>query len=181
MQEIFREAGLSAGAVYLYFKSKDDLIVTIATERLAVVVEGLNDTMARGELPPLEELPMRLIGPLLLAHPDEGIERLAVQILSESQHNPAIAVLTGRVISMMLANLGRAIDMYKARGMIDPAIPSASVARVIAALVHGFIVQRSLDATLSEEMFFAGLQAFRARLPDGRSILDGATGDGAGE
>jgi AcrR family transcriptional regulator len=181
MQEIFREAGLSAGAVYLYFKSKDELIVTIATERLAVVVEGLNDLLAGGELPPLEELPMQLIGPLLLAHPDEGLERLAVQIFSESQHNPAIAALTNRVVTMMLGNLGRAVDLYKARGMIDPAIPSEPVARVIAALVHGFIVQRSLDATLTEATFFAGLQAFQARLPDGRSILDGATGDGAGK
>jgi len=165
MQEIFREAGLSAGAVYLYFKSKDELIATLATERLGKVLEGLKGLLAGNTLPPLEELPHELIGPLLLAHPDDGLERLAVQIFSESQHNPAIADLVGRVVSMMLGNLGRLVGLYKQQGIIDPAIPDESVARVIAALVHGFIVQRSVDPDLDPETFFAGLRAFEARVP----------------
>ena len=32
MADVIAEAGLSAGAVYLYFRSKDDIIVAVATQ-----------------------------------------------------------------------------------------------------------------------------------------------------
>ena len=39
MADVIREAGLSAGAVYLYFRSKDDIIVAVATQ-VCVMLEG---------------------------------------------------------------------------------------------------------------------------------------------
>ena len=36
MQDIFRETGLSAGAIYRYFKSKEDIVAAIAAEHRAV-------------------------------------------------------------------------------------------------------------------------------------------------
>jgi AcrR family transcriptional regulator len=165
MQDIFRESGLSSGAVYLYFKSKDELITTLVTDRLGEVARGLEHVLVEDELPPLEHLPEKVIRPFLQVNGGMEFERLAVQIFSESQHNPAITALTDQVLNMMLGLLIRAVDAYKTHGVIDPAIPSESVARVIASVVHGFIVQRSLDPELDPDVFLAGLQAFRANFP----------------
>src|ERR1700709_1034510 len=38
MQEVFREAGMSSGAFYLHFPSKDDLIVAIAEDNMRDVL-----------------------------------------------------------------------------------------------------------------------------------------------
>src|SRR5580698_1667629 len=42
MQDLFAEAGLSSGAVYRYFASKDDLIIAIAAESMQDVLEMIH-------------------------------------------------------------------------------------------------------------------------------------------
>ena len=42
MQDLFAEAGLSSGAVYRYFASKDDVIIAIAEENMRDVVEMIH-------------------------------------------------------------------------------------------------------------------------------------------
>src|SRR5688500_16314647 len=52
MQDIFREADLSPGAVYTYFFGKDDLIRAIADEGFALarrMFEGVDPGTSRGE------------------------------------------------------------------------------------------------------------------------------------
>src|ERR1700740_1311622 len=43
MQDLFAEAGLSSGAVYSYFASKDDVIAAIAEENRREVVAMIHD------------------------------------------------------------------------------------------------------------------------------------------
>lgn len=44
MQDVLAEAGLSAGGVYRYFASKEEIIVAIGQENLASVVAGVKET-----------------------------------------------------------------------------------------------------------------------------------------
>lgn len=162
MQDIFREAGLSSGAVYLYFKSKDELITTLVEDRMQAVADRVERAVVENKLPSLEQLPAQVIRPFLAVAGGSEFERLAIQIWSESQHNPAITMLTDKVLTLMLRLLTRAIEVYKAQGVVADDIPSESVARVIASIVHGFILQRSFEPELDPELFLAGLQAFRA-------------------
>ena len=43
MQDLFAEAGLSAGAVYRYFASKDEVIVAIAEENMREVLVTVHE------------------------------------------------------------------------------------------------------------------------------------------
>lgn len=47
MQDLFAEAGLSSGAVYLYFPGQDDVIVAIAKENMRDVTEMIHDAAIR--------------------------------------------------------------------------------------------------------------------------------------
>jgi TetR/AcrR family transcriptional regulator, transcriptional repressor of aconitase len=47
MQDLFAEAGLSAGAVYRYFASKEDMIIAIAEENMLDIVDMVHDVAAR--------------------------------------------------------------------------------------------------------------------------------------
>src|SRR5271154_3791247 len=55
MEEIIREAGLSAGAVYLYFRGKDELILAAISTYMASLRDLLFPILEREEaLPPLK-------------------------------------------------------------------------------------------------------------------------------
>ena len=44
--DIAREAGMAAGTIYLYFKTKDDILVSLFREKMARFVEALRKAMA---------------------------------------------------------------------------------------------------------------------------------------
>src|SRR6266568_1436364 len=60
MQDVFRESGLSAGAVYRYFKSKDQLIQAISAGVLGQMAAALEAALAEDPVPGPEQLVGRL-------------------------------------------------------------------------------------------------------------------------
>lgn len=46
VSDIAREAGIAAGTIYLYFKTKDDLLVTLFREKMAEFVDALRKAIA---------------------------------------------------------------------------------------------------------------------------------------
>jgi TetR/AcrR family transcriptional regulator, transcriptional repressor of aconitase len=46
MQDLFAEAGLSAGAVYRYFSSKDDMVLAIAEQSMREVIAMIHSFAA---------------------------------------------------------------------------------------------------------------------------------------
>src|SRR5262245_48816896 len=47
VSDIAREAGIASGTIYLYFKTKDEIIVTLFRERMAGWVASLRRYVAR--------------------------------------------------------------------------------------------------------------------------------------
>src|SRR3954469_21945833 len=56
MQDVFAESGLSAGAVYRYFKSKNEIIHAIATDKVGGAIVVLEQILKEDPIPPLEEI-----------------------------------------------------------------------------------------------------------------------------
>src|SRR5882757_7378061 len=54
VSEVAKEAGVADGTIYLYFKSKDDLLISLFENRMASVNEQLRAAIA--DLPPAEQL-----------------------------------------------------------------------------------------------------------------------------
>lgn len=74
MQDVFKEVGLSAGAVYRYFPGKEDIIAAITKETFAVI-RGAFEEASRMTPPPT---PDALLGRVLggvLAGEVHGLER----------------------------------------------------------------------------------------------------------
>jgi TetR/AcrR family transcriptional regulator, transcriptional repressor of aconitase len=162
MQAIFEEAGLSPGAVYRYFKSKEEIVQAIAAETLG----GFQDAMQAG--PPGEPLgPVELLERLFDAIASVGMRaerlRVAVQIWSEALRNPdvraGILALVGRLLEQLTDDLRDA----QRRGVLDPDLDPHAVARVLLAVGQGFVVQ----STWYEDL---DAQAFRAAA---RGLLEG--------
>ncbi|HXY66917.1 MAG TPA: helix-turn-helix domain-containing protein [Mycobacterium sp.] len=89
MQDLVREAGMSSGAVYRYFASKDAMIVAIAEENLDQIVAIVRESVADGA-----DLGAALAAALEFAssrHADDGFAAIALIVWSEALRNPALA------------------------------------------------------------------------------------------
>jgi TetR/AcrR family transcriptional regulator, transcriptional repressor of aconitase len=145
MQDIVKESNLSPGAIYNYFKSKDDIIVAIANDRRAVervllsearkqpnvvaVLTRLRDVFF-GELPGPKERRRR---------------RLSVQLWAEAQRNPKIRKIVRRGMSSARHLLRAIISEARRKGEISKQIDPDAAARFMIASFQGFVLQTELD------------------------------------
>ena len=131
VSEIAREAGVADGTIYLYFKSKDDLLISLFENRMSQVNEKLR--LAIADRPPAEQL-RAFIQTYLQLVSDEptAAEVLTIELRQSSKFmkeydNPEFADF--------LRMLGGIIADGQARGELDAAIPSHIAARMIFGIV----------------------------------------------
>jgi TetR/AcrR family transcriptional regulator, transcriptional repressor of aconitase len=89
MQDLVREAGMSSGAVYRYFASKDAMIVAIAEENLDQIVAIVQESVEHGA-----DLGAALASSLEFVsarHAEDGFAAIALVVWSEALRNPALA------------------------------------------------------------------------------------------
>ena len=131
VSEIAREAGVADGTIYLYFKSKDDLLISLFENRMKQVNDKLREAIA--DRPPSEQL-RAFIQTYLQLVSDEptAAEVLTIELRQSSKFmkeydNPQFADF--------LRMLGGIIADGQARGELDAAVPSHIAARMIFGIV----------------------------------------------
>src|ERR1700735_5422642 len=103
MQDLVGEAGMSSGAMYRYFASKDAVIEAIAADNLDQVVAVLARAIGEGASPQaalagvLEFVTMR--------HGEDGFAAIAVLVWSEALRNPTLAAYLRDAIATALVTL----------------------------------------------------------------------------
>ncbi|MBC7978373.1 MAG: TetR/AcrR family transcriptional regulator [Myxococcales bacterium] len=127
VSEIAKEAGVADGTIYLYFKSKDDLLISWFERRMTRVNDALRAAIA--EQAPSAQL-RTLIRTYLQLVSDEPIaaEVLTIELRQSSKfmkeyENPQFADF--------LRLLGGVIADGQALGELDDAVPSHLAARMI--------------------------------------------------
>ncbi|MDP4511564.1 TetR/AcrR family transcriptional regulator [Nonomuraea turcica] len=159
MQDVLSEAELSAGAVYRYFKSKDDIIAAISTEALAEVASAFEaDETAR--LPDLDDIVDLVLGvdrPPLSASRESA--QLLVQVWSEALRSPSLCAKLKEVMQEARGVVGGLVARHQQRGLLSADVPAEHVADVLMALVDGFLVFRAVYGHADPVAFRSGLQA----------------------
>ena len=156
MQDLIKEAGLSVGAVYRYFKSKDEIISAIA----AGVVGGIQariDEVAARRLPLTESLGE------LLDIIDEQLEPggalpIALQVWAEATVDPAIGTIVHERYSSLRASIGRLVAIAVENGELPPGSDVADVTGAFYAFVPGYALQRLLLGNPDKESFLRGVR-----------------------
>jgi TetR/AcrR family transcriptional regulator, fatty acid metabolism regulator protein len=127
VNEIAREAGVADGTIYLYFKSKDDLLISLFEQRMTQVNAAL--TVAVAAVPPEAQLRAFIETYLRLIHDEPGAaEVLTIELRQSSKFmkeydNPQFADF--------LRMLGGIIHAGQERGELAKTIPSHVAARMI--------------------------------------------------
>jgi TetR/AcrR family transcriptional regulator, transcriptional repressor of aconitase len=158
MQDVLREAGLSAGAVYGYFASKEDIVVAIASEALGTIT-GVVDELLHDDPPPLHEVLARIVAELERLDAERGVANIAVQAWGEALRNPVLREHAGEIYGKVRGAMVRLVRAYQARGDIDPAADPLDVASVLVSVAPGFFVQRAVMGSVDAGTFRRGLAA----------------------
>jgi TetR/AcrR family transcriptional regulator, transcriptional repressor of aconitase len=145
IQDIYRQAELSPGAVYRYFKSKDDIIEALcdeASRHIAVDLAsvGLRNSWAE-MLDELELVVTKILG-VPGEHEDVSID---LEVWGEAMRNPRIGAAVRRTLDIEREVLAGFVRQAQARCEVDAALNPADVAATALALFEGLVVQRAVD------------------------------------
>jgi AcrR family transcriptional regulator len=159
MQDIVSEAGLSPGAIYRYFSSKEEIIEAIADERhareralIAAAREGAD--IEQG----LRELARAFFGSL--ADPEERRRRrLGIQIWAEALRNPRMLRMVRRGVDEPRAMFAGFVREAQDRGELPPDLDPDAVARLVLSLFFGFVLQQAWDRRAELEPYLDVIDA----------------------
>lgn len=142
MQDLFAESGLSAGAVYGYFASKDDVILAIAEQNLVEVMDVVRGAATRPGITVAGAVAEVLD---LLRRKDEQqqVGSMAILVWAEVLRNPTLASRFRQLLTELRADLARLIDSHRVRRKKYPATADA-VAGAVLSLVTGYLVQLAI-------------------------------------
>ena len=130
MQAIFEESGLSPGAVYRYFKSKEEIVEAIAMETLG----GFAAALEAGPPGRPDELMGRILDTIEAVELRDHRVRLALQVWGEALFNPGVAALVRKAIDVLRERVAAELECD------DP----PATARVLVAIAQGSVVQRDV-------------------------------------
>lgn len=159
MQDVFAESGLSAGAVYRYFKSKNEIIYAIATDKVGGAVKLLEDVLATDPLPPFEEIVDAFTAYVQTAIDEDGVFRVAPYVWAEALHDPEYQVIVTELLTGMRSWWTQvAMRMRDAGRLPEHADPEAMGATMLC-IMPGFILQRLLVGNVDAGTVRAGIHA----------------------
>ena len=142
IQDVIRESGLSAGCIYSYFASKEDLIQAIGEDRHTRDHALLS--FKDKEADPLESL--RAIARAFLGdlQKEQGLRtrRVALQLWAEALRDDVIREQVASGIRRPIAVIVKLLRHGQRLGVIDAAINPQTVARTMVAMFQGIVLQR---------------------------------------
>ena len=164
MADIISEAGMSAGAVYRYFRSKEDLIASVAETALATADQAFETLLADGAVPSPEQAMDAMVRTITdrVAHdPVLGtdVTKISVQVWAEALRSPHLASRADDVYRRLRGHFAEVVRRWKAAGHLPAdAVPEHAGAAMLG-LVQGFVLQRLLVNDTDAESYLAGVKA----------------------
>ena len=142
MQDLFAEAGLSAGAVYSYFASKDDMIVAIAEENMRGVTDLIQAIATQQPARPVGAVLADVMDLLRAKETQDGLGKLTVIVWSEALRNPSLAARFTALVAQLRTSLTELIQQNRANLPDD--VPADVLALTLLSLVPGYLLQLTL-------------------------------------
>jgi AcrR family transcriptional regulator len=168
--DVIAESGLSAGAVYRYFRSKEELIGATTDRVLGVAMEGFREVLdAADPLAPAEALAEIVVRIEHLARQGPiDITRIGLHAWGEALRSPDVRTTAGTAQHTLRLAYAQYAGRCRDAGVLPATADPEEVAKVWLSLALGFLVQRLLVDDVDAAGYSAGL---RAILPPGaRSV-----------
>jgi AcrR family transcriptional regulator len=146
MQDIFREAELSPGAVYSYFTSKDELIAAIIVEVMSFVAEAsalFSEPLPEGRLRRPGEALAEIIERYQGFELGTVVERARIfpHMVGEQQRSPQLNAAVRAGLGSLRSGFEALARAAQERGELDPELDPEQFSRLPISLLQGLLVQ----------------------------------------
>ncbi len=155
MADVIHEAGLSAGAVYGYFKSKTELIRAIADSALGPATARLEELVDSAETLTPARVVEEFIASAFDAYGDRS-PQIAVQVWAEAARDPQVAEMAADRIRDLREVLTTLVRRCQDHGTMNPAGDPGHMAQVLVGMLPGYVLQRLLDHAITPETYLQG-------------------------
>lgn len=159
MDDIVRASGLSAGAVYSYFASKEELIFAAVTTSLGALSDLVAAVLeATPPLPP-DQLVRRIAALVaeFTARESYDLRRIALLGWAEAQRNERLRETMRGYYAGFRLGLTETAVRWRDSGLLPPDAAPPAVAKLVLATVLGFVVQSALLGDVEPEDLGRGL------------------------
>jgi TetR/AcrR family transcriptional regulator, transcriptional repressor of aconitase len=159
MLDIVRETGLSAGAIYRYFRSKEDIVAAIADEHHVAEAAVLSDAEAGADVGTTLR---RLVDVSLgrLTDPQEQRwRRVTVQVWGEALRNERVMAIVRSGLDEPVEVLAALIRRGQEEGTLPAEIDAEGAARVCASIFQGLVLQQAWDPHLDVRSYLDAVHA----------------------
>lgn len=140
MHDICREAGISPGALYVYFASKEDLIAGIS-ERDRAEFQSRFDTLA--EAPDLLQA-LTAIGESYFVDDPSTKQRMCIEIGIEGTRNGKVGEIYRGVDQQIGESFKALFDRLAAEGRIAPGLDTATLTELLLVIGDGMMWRRAV-------------------------------------
>ena len=154
MQDIYREARLSPGAVYNYFESKEDIVATA----IKMSQERNREAMASAASGTPEEALMKLGRIYFSCAREVDLAREAsfdFALYSEAFRNPRIRAALRASLEAALKSLAEVVEHNQRLGVLNDRLDAVAIARVLFSILAGTEIHRTLDPDLDLDSYSA--------------------------
>ncbi|MFW3168450.1 TetR/AcrR family transcriptional regulator [Geodermatophilus sp. CPCC 206100] len=161
MADVIAASGLSAGAVYRYFRSKDELIEAIV-DRVLGQAAGRFDQLLAAEDAPAPADAVATAVDLVATIAERGpvdMTRVAVQAWGEALRSPGVAAVVDRAYRTIRRYFAEVVRRAQATGQLPRDVDPEPVAAGMLSLVLGFLLQRLLLGDVAPAAYADGVRA----------------------
>jgi AcrR family transcriptional regulator len=157
MQDVFRESGLSAGAVYRYFPSKHAIVRAIAEQTVTDITQAIDAIVDADPPPSIEEALARVLAVVHGHTGPDGVARIALQVWGESQRDAALGAFVAARYQEIRARFVHLVRRAQGEGAAPSALDAERLGAVLFGAVLGYILQRLLVGDVDPAAYRAGL------------------------
>ena len=146
MRDVIRETGLSAGAVYSYFPSKDELVAAAVEPILTRLTAALDEVLeAETPMPPTAVVGL-LLERIVPAATGGVVDhtRIAVIAWGEALRDEAVHGLAQHAYGDVRGRLTGVVSRWRDAGHLPAGVDVAALGQVLFSMVTGYVLQHAV-------------------------------------
>lgn len=165
MADIIRESGLSAGAIYGYYKSKDEVIRATAKHLIGTRLDLVDEVASRRPVPPIVEMVRTMVTALPTGVEDRGLLLELWSLASRERLLGSMVDESGAALLAAIARYLTALALDRGVGEEQAQQWGRATAPAVGGLCQGFIVQRAIFGPDNADRYLAAVASLGFMLP----------------